>query len=156
MSMAHLNEGLGLIGLHPDLAEFAGRRNEAVVVAAERALGGRLPPTYRAFVAALGAGNFGAFEIYGVIDDDFSDSSIPDGIWLTLHERRTNKLPPELLIIGSTGDGGEYCLELRDGAESPVTIRQPGHFGDVARAEVVASDFGEFLLDGVRGQLTGG
>ena len=151
--MADLQEALNLVATNPGEGFFAGPRNAELVATAERALGGRLPPTYREFVTKLGAGSFGAFELYGVVDDDFEHSSVPNGVWLTLNERRASGLPGELVIVGSTGDGDYYCIQLREGKESPVTLYQPGAPPDRQRGEQLAQDFGEFFLEGVRAEL---
>ena len=66
-----------------------GPRPEELVAAAERALGLEFPPGYREFVLDLGAGDVGGEEFFGVVDDGFEDSAIPDGVWLTLRERGT-------------------------------------------------------------------
>jgi len=153
MSMVDLQEALGLVAANPSQGVFAGPRDAALVASAERALGGNLSPTYREFVTRLGAGNFGAFEVYGVIDQKFEDSSVPNGVWLTLNERGESGLPEKLVIVGSTGNGDYYCVELRGGDESPVTVYQPGSPPDRQHGEQVAQDFGEFFLGGVRAEL---
>ncbi len=38
------------------------------------------------YLKTFGAGNFGAQEIYGIINADFENSSVPDAIWYTLTE----------------------------------------------------------------------
>jgi hypothetical protein len=50
---------------------FAGSKADDLIQKAEKALGLYLPPTYRRFVSALGAGDIAGQEFYGVIDDDF-------------------------------------------------------------------------------------
>jgi hypothetical protein len=154
MSMQELTEGLAIIEANPRRAHFAGPREAALVSAAETAIGAVFPPTYREFVQRLGAGNFGSFEVYGVIDADFESGPIPNGIWLTLDERRVSKLPANLLVIASTGDGAYYCLELRGGREGPVVIYQPGLPPEEQLLERVADDFGQFFLAEVRQQLS--
>jgi hypothetical protein len=52
-----------------DDADVVGERPEALVDPAEQTLGLRFPPSYRAFVRELGAGDAGGEEFYGVIDD---------------------------------------------------------------------------------------
>ena len=150
MSMVDLDEALKIIAGHADQALFAGPRDETLILSAEHALAGRLPPTYRAFVGSLGAGNFGALEVYGVIDQDFEDSTIPNGVWLTLSERRKSGLPSEYAIIGSSGDGGWYCIEL-GGQESPVFLCSIGAAPE--SRQHIATDFGAFFLNGVREQI---
>lgn len=153
MSMADLQEAMRIVAANPGRGFFAGPRDAELVAAAERALGGRFPPTYREFVIRLGAGNFGGFEIYGVINDEFEVSSVPNGVWLTLNERRESDLPDEFAIVGSTGDGDYYCVDVRNGEESPVSVYQPGLPPDQQRGELAAQDFGKFLLEGVRAEL---
>lgn len=68
--------------------DFVGPKPTELIAAAEEALGFTFPPTYRRFVSDYGAGGVGGTEIYGVIDADFEDSSIPDGVWYNLQLRR--------------------------------------------------------------------
>jgi hypothetical protein len=66
---------------------------------AESALGICFPPSYRAFLQAFGAGSIRGREIYGILDGDYQNSAIPDGIWLTLQERQSSGLPESLVIV---------------------------------------------------------
>ena len=153
MSMADVHEALRLIAANPDDGDFAGPPDPALIYSAERALGGPLPPTYREFVKNLGAGNFSAFEIYGVINEDFDESSVPNGVWLTLNERRAGNIPDNLIVIGSTGSGEYYCVEQSSGPDSPVIVCPPGLLRERQSHDEIAKDFGEFLLKGVRDEL---
>jgi hypothetical protein len=152
MTMADLETALALIRSRPDLAGFVGERDEALVGRAEAALERPFPPTYRRFIREFGAGGFGSFECYGVIDDDFEHSTVPNGIWSTLQARRYG-LPTELILVATAGYNGlDYALdtsEQDERSESPVVTW-------TARGtprEVVAGDFGQFLLDNIREQL---
>ena len=151
MGMAEVERAI--IGARGDSRSFfAGPRGEALVATAEAALGVEFPRTYRKFVVELGAGSVGAREFYGVIDDDFVESSVPDGIWLTLSERAQLSLPTTLVIVGEDGMGGYNVLDTsqRDAdGESPVAIWTPGGDG----LEVVADDFGTFFLRAVVEEL---
>ncbi len=153
MGMADVHEALRLIAANADRGFFAGPRDSALISSAERALGGQLPPTYREFVKKLGAGNLGAFEIYGVINGDFDESSVPNGVWLTLNERRENNLPNDLIVIGSTGDGDYYCVKQSYDTDGPVIVYQTGLPAERQSYEEIAEDFGEFLLNGVRDEI---
>lgn len=146
MSMADLQQALRLIAANPEKGFFVGPRNPALIALAEAALGDKLPPTYRKFVEALGAGDFDGFELYGVVDSDFENSSVPNGVWLTIDERKSSSLPSGLVIVASTGDGSYYCLELSGGEDAPVVVYQPGYPADQQQREEVAEDFGAFLL----------
>lgn len=134
---------------------FAGPRGEGLVAAAEAALGLQFPPTYKRFVSELGAGSVGAREFYGVIDDDFVESSVPDGVWLTLSEREQLGLPTTLVIVGEDGLGGYYVLDTsqRDSrGESPVAIWTP----EAPMLERLADDFGAFFHAAVAEELGDG
>lgn len=54
------------------------------------------------------------------------------------------------MIVASTGDGSYYCVQINDGAESPVTVYQPGYAADQQPREEVAEDFGAFLLSRIQ------
>ena len=152
MGMAELERGLAAVA-DSDLAFFAGCREASLVAEAERALELSLPPTYRRFVSELGAGNAGSREFYGVTTDNFADSSVPNGIWLTLDERKRFDLPKHLVIVGDTGIGEYYALDTsrRDCSdESPVVIWAPGRSREGDELEVVGPDFGSFFLEAIQ------
>jgi hypothetical protein len=153
MSIESLHEAFRIIDSHHEKAFFAGARPEHLVRAAELRLGVIFPPTYREFLLRLGAGSFGGSEFYGVIDGNFEESEVPNGVWLTLTERREVGMSGDLVIVGSTGDGGFYCLEAGREKESPVIVFQPGVVSHPRCGETVAADFGDFLLMHVRAQM---
>lgn len=139
-----------LVADHPDLADFAGRRDEELVQAAERALGVRFPSTYRRFLRDFGAGSFGGQEIYGVIDEDFEDSGIPDAVWATRSLRAEGAISDDLVAIYATGDGEQLCV--RSGAaKEPVVAIRPGSDDE---PEVVAADFGAWLREIVEDEIS--
>jgi antitoxin YobK len=149
--MEDLDVALSLIRSRPDLARFVGPREEALVVAAEEALGRAFPPTYRRFVRELGAGSFGTCDLYGVIDDNFDDAAVPNGIWHTLTVRQFG-LPAELILISESADGIDFGLDTSQRDE----INEAPVVEWTARGTprtIVATDFGRFLLDNVRMQL---
>lgn len=135
---------------------FAGRREELLVAAAEGALRVALPPTYRRFVLELGAGSVGSRELYGVTTDNFTDAAVPNGIWLTLDERERFSLPERLVLVGDTGMGEYYALDLSradESGEAPVVIWASGRSQEGDALEVVAPDFGAFFLAAVEEEL---
>src|SRR5262249_29464172 len=83
---------------------FVGARPAAMVARAEAALGLRFPPSYRQFLLELGAGDVGGFEVYGVVNDNFTDARVPDAIALTLQARGSG-LDRRYVMIGTLGDG---------------------------------------------------
>ena len=151
-----MESALELIEANPDECHFVGGRDDRLVVLAEEALGLRFPPSYRLFVLRLGAGNVGAEEIYGLIDENFVDSSVPDGIWLTLRERQDSGLPTHMIVVYSDGMGGYFVLDTNqigaDG-ECPVVVWHPGRSEVGDDLEVIAEDFGAFFLETVTAEL---
>jgi hypothetical protein len=128
--------------------DFEGEKSEALIVAAEQALEVKFPPSYRQFLLEMGCGDVNGLEIYGVINDKFEGSSVPNGIWLTLNERRSAGLNHAYILIGEGGDGTYYAIDTcRSGesGENPV-IRISL---DGSESEPVADSFGAYLLGAV-------
>jgi hypothetical protein len=148
--MRDLEEACETIALHPEAADFEGVRTDAIVSAAEEALGIVFPSEYREFLLRLGAGGFKSFEVYGIVNAGLDARGVPNGIWFTLDQRR-HGLPANFVVVGESGDGGLYCLNLT-APGAPVVLFWPG---SSARTpwEPVSPSFGEFLLSGVRAQL---
>src|SRR4030042_816764 len=117
---------------------------------AEKVLGLKFPNSYKEFLLKRGCGNVRSYEFYGIVDDDFENSSVPDGIWLTLDEREKNNLLHEYILIGDANEGW-YALDtskMNNEGECPVVIWQH-HSLPKEKIEVIASDFGKFFLDQV-------
>jgi hypothetical protein len=124
--------------------EFVGPRPAELIAAAEQALGFRFPPSYRRFLLDYGAGSVGATEIYGVIDEDFEDSGIPDGVWYNLELRREGQTET-LHAFYSVGDGTLFCLDasrVAEDGEMPVVAVGSGD----EEMEEIAPDFGRAFL----------
>jgi antitoxin YobK len=129
--------------------DFEGPKPEALVASAEHALGLRFPPSYRRFLLELGCGDLNGLEIYGVINENFEGSSVPNGIWLTLNRRRSTGLDHAYVLIGDGGDGTYYAIDTQsvdETGENPVVRLSV----DSAQAEPVASSFGAYLLEAVQ------
>lgn len=143
MNARTLEQAFGHVEANLDLADFDGHKPDELISIAEDALSLSFPPTYRKFLSRLGCGDFCGREFYGIINDDFVDSSIPDAIWLTLSERRESRLPDTLILIGDSGDGGYYALDcaLLIEGEAPVIVWKLGE----RCGEQVANSFGEYF-----------
>jgi hypothetical protein len=149
--MNEAEEAFELIDASDD-ADFDGPKPELLLARAERTLGIAFPPTYQAFLSRYGCGDIGGQEFYGVIKDDFENSSIPDAVWLTLNERKTGT-PHSLVLVASTGSGGYYAIDLNQknaNGESPIIEWRSGLPNAEGNLQLVASDFGTFLLQQVR------
>jgi hypothetical protein len=156
--MKDLEQALALIREHQGDAAFVGPRSELVVRSAEKALGLKLPPTYRRFLREQGAGSFGAAEIYGVVDIDFERSSVPDAVWVTLGAREHDDLPADLVVVAQEDDE-IACLRVlprrddAEAAEGPVIVLNTGEDPDRVGARTAAEDFGAYLLSRVEEEL---
>ncbi|MFO0900806.1 MAG: SMI1/KNR4 family protein [Pirellulales bacterium] len=127
---------------------FSGPKTEALIEKAEAALGLAFPRSYREFVLGYGAGHVGGAEFYGVVNEDFVHSSVPNGIWVTLNERREANLPQSFLIVGSNGLGGWLvldCSRVGDTDEAPVV---EWWIGDQEVA-LVSQSFGDYFCSEV-------
>ena len=132
------------------LCDFVGEIDDDIIKKAEKTLGTIFPESYRVFISAFGAGNYGSQEIYGIIKGDFINSGVPDAIWLTLKEREENNLPKELIIIYYTGDEFYYCLNTKKAVNGDCPV-EAVDVGDLtSEREVIYSSFSEFLLDIVK------
>lgn len=131
---------------------FAGPRSEELVAAAEKALGFTLPPSFRLFALELGAGSVGAEEIFGVTSPNFDESSVPNGIWLTLSARHEWGLPQSMLVVYFDG-GVDYYVMCCTSDDPPLMIWRPGVSKVGDDLPVVADNFGEFLMSVVRSGL---
>jgi len=129
-----------------DEADFEGEKDLKLIEAAENALALKFPPSYRRFLSELGCGDIGGEEFYGIIDDNFVASSVPNGIWLTLDERKCNNLSHDFILIYGDGSDG-YCAidtssKSEDGENQVVRLSI-----DNSKSEFVASSFGTFLKE---------
>ncbi|MFC4323312.1 SMI1/KNR4 family protein [Litchfieldia salsa] len=152
MSRETYLKAINLIEQYVENADFMGERSEELIKKAELVLGLEFPPLYRDFIKRYGAGNFGAEEIYGVINDDFENSSVPDAVWFTLTERRDFNLPRNLLVIYDTGMGVLNCLDfnqIKSNGEPPVIEYVSG----TNETNILVNDFGDFLLSLIESEV---
>ena len=132
--------------------DFEGPKTDALVQLAEQRLGVKFPPTYKEFLLRLGCGDIAGVEFYGIIDENFDDSAIPNGIWLTLHRREKFGLDPAVLLVGQSGEG-YYAIDTSqtdDFGECPVVDWIPI---PKEQLEIIAPDFGKFFLDRIQEAL---
>ena len=125
--------------------DFEGAKPESLVIKAERALNLTFPPSYRRFLLEMGCGNINGLEVFGLINDNFEKSTVPNGIWLTLNERRSIGLDPAYIIIGDGGDGTYHALDTRkvdSAGEAPVVLLSV----DGRHSKQVDDNFGAYLL----------
>jgi hypothetical protein len=124
--------------------DFAGSKSDKLIQKAQEALGVNFPVSYTTFLKKYGCGSVNGIEIYGVIDDSFFDSCVPDAIWVTLEQRKFG-LPDYYVVVYNTGFGSLFSINtsiLNEFGESPVVS-----FNEDGEDEIIANDFGTFLLN---------
>ena len=111
MSLETYQKAKEIILNEDEFADFVGGHTDDLISLAEEKLGLKFTGLYLDYLKTFGAGNFGAQEIYGIINADFENSSVPDAIWYTLTERKEINLPNNLLVIYDTGSDELFCLD---------------------------------------------
>jgi antitoxin YobK len=153
-----LDPGLKLVADHADDADFTDGADPASIERAERLLGVSFPPSYREFLARLGAGNLGSREFYGIIPGfDMADPTVPNMVGVTKELQDAGTLPADIVVIGSTGYGPYYVIDTRrpdPRGEGPVLVWFPG-VSSRENAERDAENFGEFFTTQVERAVTG-
>jgi hypothetical protein len=156
MSIENYKKAVELMKQNKDKCHFIGIRPDNLIELAETKLNLSFIGLYTDFLKNFGAGNFASQEIYGIIDDDFVNSSVPDAIWYTITEREEINLPNSLIVIYDTGMGELYCIDFNRVSkfgEPTIVSYIPGIDNDMQKYEVVANDFGDLLYELVEGQL---
>lgn len=156
MGLKSYKEAVDLIENNKSKSFFVGQRSDELILKAEETLGLKFSKLYKSFLKTYGAGNFGAEEIYGVIDEDFENSSVPDAIWFTLTERNEVNLPENLLVIYDTSSDEILCLDfnkLNIENEPEIVSFVPGLDLNSQKYEKIGEDFGDFLLQRVKLEL---
>jgi hypothetical protein len=146
MGMNELRKAMEIIQ-NSGAADFEGEKDEDLVLKAEKYLGVRFPPTYREFLKTLGCGDIDGKEFYGLINERFENSSVPNAIWLTSNLRRKYGTPPTLVFIAESAEG-YYALDLgQTGPEGEAAVVDWNAGKGKGPYEIVFRDFGAFLLE---------
>jgi hypothetical protein len=149
--MPALEAAFRIVERNPDEAYFAGPASEAEIERAEKLLGVEFPPTYRRFLATLGAGDAFAEEFYGIVPGgDLEEAAVPNAIGTALADRRGGFVRDDLLMVYDLGEGTYFGIDFSattPGGEHPVVA---WHGVPEAGTEVVAPDFGTFFYETLR------
>lgn len=134
-------------------AYFVGGADDHVIDEAERHLGLTFPPSYRRFLAELGAGSIRFREFYGIVPAGLDARGVPNTAWVTATARRDMALPRELIVVSDSGMGEYYVLNADTrfpSGEGPVALYWIGSGAAVSELEIVAPSFRAFFLKSVR------
>lgn len=126
--------------------------SKEIINKAENILNLKFPADYRVFLEDYGTVTFGSTEILGITGDEFYNSCVPNGIWYTLSGRKTG-MPDSLIVIYEVGNGELFVLNygnLNENKEPKVTSYWPGFDLKTQTFEIIANDFGDFLLNSVK------
>lgn len=157
MSIKHFKIALHLLNTNVNLIKNSGTQiSDDLIKKAENYLKIKFPKTYKQFLLRFGYISLGGCEIYGIIDEDFINSGVPDAIWFSFENHKNFGVPPYIIQIYSVGEGTTYCLDtsqMNEEGECPVVAWPLGGYEETPVLEVVAEDFGKFFLDMVHRQI---
>lgn len=157
MSLNQYYEVINLIKEKPSVFEPYHAQTEKLIEEAENALNLSFPDDYRQFLLDYGTGDVGIDSIFGVVNDDFDNSSSPDVVWVTLQERKAAKLRNDLIIIYDDAEGGYYVLDysrLNANHEPKVVLYIPGHPENEQPYTLIANDFSDLFYKLVTAEIT--
>ena len=152
MSVKSYNEAKKLIEENKNYMNKPFPQNNKVIEKAEKILNVKFPQDYKMFLLDYGS----IADICGILKEDFINSKWPDVVWHNVRMRTQIKKPDCLVAIYDVGDGEEFVLNykmLNENGEPKVTSYWPGFDIEEQTFEVIANDFGDFLLDTVKSVL---
>ena len=151
MAVDAVREAVRLMRSRPDLLSAAGGCPENLIQRAEDRIGHQLPPSYRAFLAAVGTASFGGSEVYGLIPQNFDGVGVPNALWLYEDQAAKFDRPRRYFEFYDYGDGTTVALDFerrRPDGEYALAETHAGAWRE--HVEDVEGDFGSFLLALVR------
>lgn len=132
---------------------FSGKKDHSLIEKAENFLDIKFPREYTQFLIEFGSCCVESTEIYGIFDDNFTNSSAPDAIWSTYSLRNEAKLIKNMVVIESIGDGDFILLNCEDGKNKNYLIRySPGSAQPYC--EKLYESFGDYLLSVAKNLIT--
>lgn len=156
MSIDNYNKAKLIVEQNSNYSFFIGKTEKKIIQLAEKEIGFEFIGTYRNFLEDFGAGNFGGTEIYGITGNELKNPSVPNAIWYNLKQRKHFNFPNNLFAIYYTGSEEIFCLDYKnknvDGEPLIVSYIIGVDMKDQPY-ELIAQDFGDFLLKQVTEEL---
>lgn len=156
MSVVSYEEAKKLMELNKNLLSSIGPKKNEIIKEAEKKVELIFPKDYKMFLSDFGAISFGSDEIYGISKDNLLESGNSNAIYRTITDRVNYKMPKFLFVIYSVGNGELFTLNynmLNEYGEPKVTSYWPGFDIKAQTFEVIANDFGDFLLETVKNAI---
>lgn len=145
MSVDNVIQALALVDDSDD-CDITGPQSDSLIAQAEELLGFAFPADYRLFLSRVGYLSYGGLEIFGITGSDLLSPSVPNGIWYTLDKRRSG-MANDLILVGHS-ELGCPAIRASDATEaSPIVLYYLGFPEDSQTYEVIATDFGSYLLE---------
>ena len=137
-SFESLNE---LVRKNPDAIDIGDGASSELIKRAEDFLGSAFPESLVLYAKTWGTLAIGPFEYYGVIEGDFIESRVPDGVWFTARKRDVLGLPSNLFVIFNNEGDEFHCVDL---ATEEVKVWDTSQRDVVA---VKAANIFEYILE---------
>ena len=151
MSIKDFNEAVQILENYKNELYNITPQEEIAVSKAEIFLNLKFPHSYKVFLKLFGCLDFRSQEIYGLFNNSI--------IRKTIYERQNYKdpvFPRTLIVIHELGNGELSCLDtsqMNEEGECPVVAWYFGAKLPNGKYEILAEDFGAFLLEKVKWAL---
>ncbi|MES9684608.1 SMI1/KNR4 family protein [Gottfriedia acidiceleris] len=144
-----IDKALEIIEANLEEADFIGEIDEQTIIDAESNLKVKFPKSYREFLKNYGLGDIFGEEIYGLGTEE---TGIPNMICITKEFREKENLPDNLICFYFADDGEYFCLDCskvqsNNDDNAPVVSYISGLPLKEQPFEIIAKNFGDFLLD---------
>jgi len=146
--MEDLDKLIARIRANGDEVWISGPQSAKAVAELEKAVGARLPPSYRAFLMRYGSFSILDSYVSGIIDEQPLAPGNGALYWDTQWLRREYDLPDHLLVVQPDEDA-PYCLDTRAAAadgEYPVICYELRS----RHVESIAPSFGAWFAEWLR------
>ncbi len=143
--MDNIDELIDRIRENGDDVWIAGPQSEQAIAELERALGVKLPPTFRQFLLRFGSFRILDSNVSGIIDNKPLARGAGRLYWDTQCFRREHELPDHLLVVQADEDA-PYCLDTSAttrGGEFPLICYDL----QSRQMERMAPNFGAWFLE---------
>ncbi|MCR5123133.1 MAG: SMI1/KNR4 family protein [Ruminococcus sp.] len=156
MSKQNFDKAIKLVKKCEDF-DKGGKKSPKIIEKAEQLLGLKFSEQESEYLSKFGYIEFSGVELYGILNEDFEDDGEYEGCMVewTLHEREEGNIPEDWIALQFADDGGMIFLDHSDIDENgePKVILAEDTGTGYKKTDLIADDFGNFLLGVVEEQL---